>query len=193
MKKFLTVMFAGGLLLLIGISTAQSHSFWAKYKVNPVPDDVNVPQKYLNDDDTLECCGCHGRIPSIPPVGCEGDTGGARPSTELAYDSLQNESNVITITGGIIDIDSISDNGCRMEVEFDGEIYTIRGLLILECRCDIDLHTELQDPNKQYTVNLRAYPFKGNNPGYKLCEEFILYEEGESIAECSDIRDCPDS
>ena len=70
MKRFLTVMFAGSLLLLIGISTAQSHSFWAKYKNHPVPDGVHIPDKYLNGDGTLNCCGCHGRIPSIPAAGC---------------------------------------------------------------------------------------------------------------------------
>lgn len=83
MKKFLTVLFAGGLLLLIGISTAQSHSFWAKYKEHIVPPDVNVPEAYITEDGYLDCCGCHGRISNIPALMCN-DNNDSKNGTALS-------------------------------------------------------------------------------------------------------------
>jgi len=70
MKKLIVLVCA--VVFLFGvIGIAQAHSNWAKYKENPVPYDVNVPKPAINTDDgTLNCCFCHGRIPSIPPMGC---------------------------------------------------------------------------------------------------------------------------
>ena len=73
MKKLIAI--AGtGILLMMAVSTAQSHTWLAKYQNNPVPDDVNVPQRYLIENDgtfTIDCCGCHGQHPGVPVLMCK--------------------------------------------------------------------------------------------------------------------------
>jgi len=58
MRKITALLFAGG-LLLVSIGIASGHSDWAKYQFLPVPDYVNVPEKFIFEDGTLDCCGCH--------------------------------------------------------------------------------------------------------------------------------------
>ena len=48
-----------GIFLLIAFSMAQAHSDWAKYQFIEVPDYVNVPGNFINEDGTLDCCACH--------------------------------------------------------------------------------------------------------------------------------------
>ena len=61
MKNVLLLLFCG-LLLVAGSAFAKSE--WAKYQMNPIPADVNVPQRavILADDgnEYLNCCFCHG-------------------------------------------------------------------------------------------------------------------------------------
>lgn len=57
MKK-MTVLLGAGAMLLISLGLAHGHSEWAKYKENPVPEDVTgVPAKYVGT--TINCCDCH--------------------------------------------------------------------------------------------------------------------------------------
>lgn len=56
---------------LLAAATAQGHSEWAKYMKNPVPDDVNVPGNFINDDGTLDCCGCHWNTKHTGPGFCK--------------------------------------------------------------------------------------------------------------------------
>jgi hypothetical protein len=59
MKKTVNLLLVTGCFLLAA-ATAQGHSEWAKYKnTSALEDDVNLPSKYINDDGTLNCCGCH--------------------------------------------------------------------------------------------------------------------------------------
>jgi hypothetical protein len=58
MRKMKVLFFTAGLVLL-SIGIANSHSDWAKYQFIPVPDYVNVPEQYILEDGTLDCCGCH--------------------------------------------------------------------------------------------------------------------------------------
>jgi len=69
MKKMLCVLMAGG-LLVAALTTAWAQSEWAPYQVNPVPDDVNVPVKFLNEDGTLNCCACHWNTNHDGPQFC---------------------------------------------------------------------------------------------------------------------------
>ncbi|MBA3017541.1 MAG: hypothetical protein KJ550_08720 [Proteobacteria bacterium] len=68
MKK-LIVLVCAVVFLFGAIGIAQAHSDWAKYKNQIVPADTKgVPGKYVNK--TINCCDCHGRISSIPPLDC---------------------------------------------------------------------------------------------------------------------------
>ena len=58
MKKTVYLLLITGIFLLAAVS-AQGHSEWAKYKTQPVPDDVKVPSKFITSDGTIDCCGCH--------------------------------------------------------------------------------------------------------------------------------------
>ena len=68
MKKLIVLVCA--VVFLFGvIGFAQAHSNWAEYKNKPVPAGTKgVPGKYSGT--TVKCCDCHGRISSIPPLGC---------------------------------------------------------------------------------------------------------------------------
>ncbi|SHI81998.1 hypothetical protein SAMN02745165_00989 [Malonomonas rubra DSM 5091] len=59
MKKVTLLLVCGLVLLAAGSVFAKSE--WAKYQVNPVPDDVNVPKVALDENTgLLNCCFCHG-------------------------------------------------------------------------------------------------------------------------------------
>jgi len=66
MKKLIILVCA--VVFLFGvIGIAQGQSKWAKYK-NQDPTGVRgVPQKFIVDG-KLNCCACHGKIPSAPPM-----------------------------------------------------------------------------------------------------------------------------
>lgn len=68
MRKMTALLIAAG-LVLVSISIANGHSDWAKYQFIPVPDYVNVPEAYINDDGTLDCCGCHWNTKHAGPKG----------------------------------------------------------------------------------------------------------------------------
>ena len=70
MKKIIAI--AGtGILLMMAASVAQSHTYWAKYQQHAVPEGTPVPQAYLNDDGTINCCGCHGVNAGIAELMCK--------------------------------------------------------------------------------------------------------------------------
>ena len=87
MKKLIVLVCA--VVFLFGvIGFAQAQSKWAKYKENPIPSDVNVPQNHIycinenedpcdeGEDDCycyLNCCGCHGQHPGLPELFCNKD------------------------------------------------------------------------------------------------------------------------
>ena len=61
MKKVMLLLVCGLVLSVAGSVFAKSE--WAKYQVNPIPFDVNVPQQavYVEDgEEFLDCCFCHG-------------------------------------------------------------------------------------------------------------------------------------
>ena len=66
MKKLIVLVCA--VVFLFGIiGFAQAHSDWAEYKNKTVPAGTKgVPGKY--DNKTIDCCACHGKIPSAPPM-----------------------------------------------------------------------------------------------------------------------------
>lgn len=58
MKKCIGLLSAV-MFICMAVGISWSHSDWAKYQFIPVPYYVQVPQKLINDDGTLDCCGCH--------------------------------------------------------------------------------------------------------------------------------------
>ena len=61
MKKVVLLMVCGLVLMVAGSVLAKSE--WAMYQMNPIPEDVKVPQVavyYVDGEAYLDCCTCHG-------------------------------------------------------------------------------------------------------------------------------------
>lgn len=71
MKKMLGALLVSG-VLLAALTTVWAKSEWAIYKENPVPDDVNVPVKFIDPETrTLDCCACHWNTNHDGPQFCD--------------------------------------------------------------------------------------------------------------------------
>ena len=62
MKKVVLLLVCSLVLLVAGSVFAKSE--WAKYQINPIPDDVKVPLAAIvldaDGNEVLNCCFCHG-------------------------------------------------------------------------------------------------------------------------------------
>ena len=70
MKKMTALLIAAG-IVLASFGIANAHSEWAKYLMNPVPLDGDVPEKFIIEvcddsgcDYVVDCCACqnHHRL-----------------------------------------------------------------------------------------------------------------------------------
>jgi len=67
MKKLIILVCA--VVFLFGvIGFAQAQQRWAPYKNKIVPDGTRGVPSFRTAEGYLDCCACHGRTPSAPPM-----------------------------------------------------------------------------------------------------------------------------
>ncbi|OEU74526.1 MAG: hypothetical protein BA864_15360 [Desulfuromonadales bacterium C00003093] len=69
MRKMMLLLVCG--LVLSAVGSVYGQSDWAKYQHIPVPEDVRVPKNFINEDGTLDCCGCHWNTNHGGPKFCD--------------------------------------------------------------------------------------------------------------------------
>ena len=69
MKKKIAALVVVGGMLLVSIGIANGQSRWAKYQYIEVPDDFPMPDHFITDDNTLDCCACHWNTKHDGPKG----------------------------------------------------------------------------------------------------------------------------